>query len=47
MDSPQPALSEIDLLIRNLLNAGRAIALTHATAGGVTIEKLKGTILFS
>ena len=44
MDSSQPTISEIDLQIRNLTNAGRAVAMTHATAGGVIVEKLKGTI---
>ena len=44
MDFPQSALTEIDLQIRNLTNAGRAVTMTHATAGGVNVEKLKGTI---
>ncbi len=45
MDSSQPTIiSEIDLQSRNLTNAGRAVAMTHATAGGVTVDKLKGTI---
>lgn len=44
MNEPQTTTNAFDSEIRILIEGGKEKALTHGIAGGITLEKIKGSI---